>query len=82
MQGAFENLTLIRKAGVKCPLLCKEFIVEPYQVGYGLSSPVLFLCRSRSRSLPPQSHLFHLGLNVRCRCRCSYCASDLAFLSV
>ena len=30
-QGAFENLRLIRAAGVSCPLLCKEFIVEPYQ---------------------------------------------------
>jgi indole-3-glycerol phosphate synthase len=28
MQGGFENLTLIRQAGVQCPLLCKEFIVE------------------------------------------------------
>lgn len=31
-QGSFENLGLIRGAGVGCPLLCKEFIVEPYQV--------------------------------------------------
>ncbi|KAI3431529.1 hypothetical protein D9Q98_004579 [Chlorella vulgaris] len=31
-QGSFENLTLIRQAGVQCPLLCKEFIVEAYQV--------------------------------------------------
>lgn len=31
-QGGFENLQLIKKAGVKCPLLCKEFIVEAYQV--------------------------------------------------
>lgn len=31
-QGGFENLTLIRGAGVQCPLLCKEFIVEAYQV--------------------------------------------------
>jgi hypothetical protein len=30
-QGAFENLRAIRDAGVNCPLLCKEFIVEPYQ---------------------------------------------------
>jgi indole-3-glycerol phosphate synthase len=28
VQGGFENLTLIRQAGVQCPLLCKEFIVE------------------------------------------------------
>lgn len=31
-QGGFENLQLIRNAGVECPLLCKEFIVEAYQV--------------------------------------------------
>ena len=31
-QGGFENLQLIRNAGVSCPLLCKEFIVEAYQV--------------------------------------------------
>ncbi|KAI8463114.1 MAG: indole-3-glycerol phosphate synthase-domain-containing protein [Monoraphidium minutum] len=31
-QGSFENLKLIKAAGVKCPLLCKEFIVEAYQV--------------------------------------------------
>jgi indole-3-glycerol phosphate synthase len=31
-QGGFENLQMIRKAGVTCPLLCKEFIVEAYQV--------------------------------------------------
>lgn len=31
-QGSFENLKLIKAAGVGCPLLCKEFIVEAYQV--------------------------------------------------
>jgi indole-3-glycerol phosphate synthase len=31
-QGSFQNLSLIRAAGVQCPLLCKEFIVEAYQV--------------------------------------------------
>ena len=31
-QGGFENLQLIRAAGVACPMLCKEFIVEAYQV--------------------------------------------------
>jgi indole-3-glycerol phosphate synthase len=31
-QGSFENLSLIKAAGVKCPLLCKEFVVEAYQV--------------------------------------------------
>ncbi|XP_048495750.1 indole-3-glycerol phosphate synthase, chloroplastic isoform X2 [Beta vulgaris subsp. vulgaris] len=33
-QGSFENLEAIRKAGVKCPLLCKEFIVEAWQLFY------------------------------------------------
>jgi len=31
-QGSFENLRKIKSAGVSCPLLCKEFIVEAYQV--------------------------------------------------
>jgi len=31
-QGSFENLQLIRQAGVDCPLLCKEFIIEAYQI--------------------------------------------------
>ncbi|CAI5513787.1 unnamed protein product [Closterium sp. Naga37s-1] len=31
-QGSFENLELIRAAGVECPLLCKEFVVDAWQV--------------------------------------------------
>jgi indole-3-glycerol phosphate synthase len=31
-QGGFENLKAIRGAGVTCPLLCKEFIVDAYQI--------------------------------------------------
>lgn len=31
-KGSFDNLELIRSAGVSCPLLCKEFIIEAYQV--------------------------------------------------
>lgn len=31
-QGGFENLQKIRAAGVSCPMLCKEFIVEAYQI--------------------------------------------------
>lgn len=33
-QGGFENLEAIHKAGVKCPLLCKEFIIETWQIYY------------------------------------------------
>eukprot|EP00268_Persea_americana_P008274 TRINITY_DN1319_c0_g1_i1.p1 TRINITY_DN1319_c0_g1~~TRINITY_DN1319_c0_g1_i1.p1 ORF type:complete len:427 (+),score=92.65 TRINITY_DN1319_c0_g1_i1:77-1282(+) len=33
-QGSFENLEAIRNAGVKCPLLCKEFIIEAWQIYY------------------------------------------------
>ncbi|KAK3221490.1 hypothetical protein Dsin_008515 [Dipteronia sinensis] len=33
-KGSFENLEAIRNAGVKCPLLCKEFIVDAWQVYY------------------------------------------------
>lgn len=31
-QGSFNFLREIREAGVSCPLLCKEFIVEAYQL--------------------------------------------------
>ncbi|KAK3017265.1 hypothetical protein RJ639_007377 [Escallonia herrerae] len=31
-QGSFDNLEAIRKAGVKCPLLCKEFIIDAWQI--------------------------------------------------
>ncbi|PIA30313.1 hypothetical protein AQUCO_05600029v1 [Aquilegia coerulea] len=33
-QGSFENLEAIRNAGIKCPLLCKEFIVDVWQIYY------------------------------------------------
>ncbi|XP_074556377.1 indole-3-glycerol phosphate synthase, chloroplastic isoform X2 [Curcuma longa] len=36
-QGSFENLESIRRAGVKCPLLCKEFIVDAWQIYYARS---------------------------------------------
>ncbi|KAL8152242.1 hypothetical protein V2J09_010002 [Rumex salicifolius] len=31
-KGSYENLALIRNAGVKCPLLCKEFIIDAWQI--------------------------------------------------
>lgn len=31
-QGSFENLQAIRNAGIECPLLCKEFIIDAYQL--------------------------------------------------
>lgn len=36
-QGSFENLEAIRNAGVKCPLLCKDFIVEAWQLYFARS---------------------------------------------
>ncbi|OVA07234.1 Indole-3-glycerol phosphate synthase [Macleaya cordata] len=33
-QGSFENLEAIRTAGIKCPLLCKEFIIDAWQIYY------------------------------------------------
>ncbi|KAI5386000.1 hypothetical protein KIW84_072543 [Lathyrus oleraceus] len=36
-KGSFENLELIRNAGVKCPLLCKEFIIDAWQFYYDRS---------------------------------------------
>ena len=35
-QGSFENLQLVRQA-VELPLLCKEFIIDPYQIYLGRS---------------------------------------------
>ncbi|KAI5421574.1 hypothetical protein KIW84_045117 [Lathyrus oleraceus] len=35
--GSSENLELIRNAGVKCPLLCKEFIIDAWQFYYDRS---------------------------------------------
>ncbi len=35
-QGGFENLQLVRQA-VSLPLLCKEFIIDPYQIYRGRS---------------------------------------------
>ncbi|XP_020274423.1 indole-3-glycerol phosphate synthase, chloroplastic isoform X2 [Asparagus officinalis] len=36
-QGSFENLEAIRRVGVKCPLLCKEFIIDAWQIYYARS---------------------------------------------
>ncbi|KAI3865217.1 hypothetical protein MKX03_012807 [Papaver bracteatum] len=33
-QGSFENLEKIRNSGVQCPLLCKEFIIDAWQIYY------------------------------------------------
>eukprot|EP00850_Spirogloea_muscicola_P005675 SM000026S08924 [mRNA] locus=s26:579118:582014:+ [translate_table: standard] len=33
-QGSFENLKEIRAAGVQCPLLCKEFIIDAWQLHF------------------------------------------------
>ncbi|OMP01055.1 Ribulose-phosphate binding barrel [Corchorus capsularis] len=33
-KGSFENLEAIRTAGVKCPLLCKEFVIDAWQIYY------------------------------------------------
>ncbi|MCL7027683.1 hypothetical protein MKW94_017336 [Papaver nudicaule] len=33
-QGSYENLAAIRSSGIKCPLLCKEFIIDAWQIYY------------------------------------------------
>ncbi|CAL5075951.1 unnamed protein product [Urochloa decumbens] len=35
--GSFENLEAIRNSGVKCPLLCKDFIIDIWQIYYARS---------------------------------------------
>ncbi|KAG6531861.1 hypothetical protein ZIOFF_005696 [Zingiber officinale] len=36
-QGSFENLEDVRKSGVQCPLLCKEFVIDSWQIYYARS---------------------------------------------
>ncbi|KAL8465655.1 hypothetical protein ACS0TY_034941 [Phlomoides rotata] len=36
-QGSFENLEAIRRSGVQCPLLCKEFVIDAWQLYYARS---------------------------------------------
>lgn len=57
-QGSFEYLQDIRKAGVTCPLLCKEFIVE-----VGLLYVRLRFCIIQTVSCPVNSctHICLLG---------------------
>ncbi|XP_051116989.1 indole-3-glycerol phosphate synthase, chloroplastic-like [Andrographis paniculata] len=33
-KGGFQNLEAIRNSGVKCPLLCKEFVIDAWQIYY------------------------------------------------
>ncbi|KAG8056333.1 hypothetical protein GUJ93_ZPchr0002g23314 [Zizania palustris] len=36
-QGSFENLETVRNSGVECPLLCKEFVIDIWQIYYARS---------------------------------------------
>ncbi|OQU89210.1 hypothetical protein SORBI_3002G160600 [Sorghum bicolor] len=36
-QGSFENLEAVRNSGVNCPLLCKEFVIDVWQIYYARS---------------------------------------------
>ncbi|KAF7065018.1 hypothetical protein CFC21_071200 [Triticum aestivum] len=36
-QGSFENLETVRNSGVQCPLLCKEFVIDIWQIYYARS---------------------------------------------
>jgi indole-3-glycerol phosphate synthase len=36
-QGSFEHLETVRNSGIKCPLLCKEFVIDVWQVYYARS---------------------------------------------
>ncbi|RLM85205.1 indole-3-glycerol phosphate synthase-like [Panicum miliaceum] len=35
--GSFENLETVRNSGVNCPLLCKEFVIDVWQIYYARS---------------------------------------------
>lgn len=36
-QGSFENLEAVRSSGINCPLLCKEFVIDAWQIYYARS---------------------------------------------
>ncbi|GJN40061.1 hypothetical protein PR202_gb29228 [Eleusine coracana subsp. coracana] len=36
-QGSFENMETVRNSGVKCPVLCKEFVIDVWQIYYARS---------------------------------------------
>ncbi|KAL6659668.1 hypothetical protein ACP70R_002497 [Stipagrostis hirtigluma subsp. patula] len=36
-QGSYEILEAVRNSGVKCPLLCKEFVIDIWQIYYARS---------------------------------------------
>jgi indole-3-glycerol phosphate synthase len=54
-QGSFTYLRDIRNAGVRCPLICKEFIVEAYQLlkarAYGADCVLLIAAILPNRDL-------------------------------
>ncbi|PAN11627.1 hypothetical protein PAHAL_2G157200 [Panicum hallii] len=35
--GSFDNLETVRNSGVNCPLLCKEFVIDVWQIYYARS---------------------------------------------
>ena len=80
-QGSFNFLREIREAGVSCPLLCKEFIVEAYQLykaracACGLCTmSLLWLC------MPPY---LHKAIGDNCShliCRCDRNGADAVLL--
>jgi indole-3-glycerol phosphate synthase len=37
LQGSFENLETVRNSGVNCPLLCKDFVIDIWQIYYARS---------------------------------------------
>ncbi|CAL4931535.1 unnamed protein product [Urochloa decumbens] len=37
LQGSFEDLEAVRNSGVNCPLLCKDFVIDVWQIYYARS---------------------------------------------
>jgi indole-3-glycerol phosphate synthase len=67
-QGSFDNLRIVRK-NVKLPLLCKEFVIDPYQIylarSAGADAVLLIAAVLSDRELQEFMQIIHsLGMNA------------------
>jgi len=91
-QGSFDNLRLVRRS-VSLPLLCKEFIIDPYQIylarAAGADAVLLIVAILRDRDLQDFLNTIHsLGMtalievHTAAELDCALSLSDLCLLGI